>query len=92
MNIGQIYGPYKDGDSYKISKIIARKPNGSVKASHILLAYEGATRANPEVKRTKEEAEAKAKELLREAKNLVLFFQPWLEIIQMVHLLLMVEI
>ncbi|WP_430429415.1 peptidylprolyl isomerase [Maribacter litoralis] len=69
LNIGQIYGPYKDGDSYKISKMIARKPNGSVKASHILLAYEGATRANPEVTRTKEEAEAKAKELLREAKK-----------------------
>ena len=69
LNIGQIYGPYKDGDSYKISKMIARKPNGSVKASHILLEYEGATRANPEVTRTKEEAEAKAKELLREAKK-----------------------
>ncbi|WP_437369721.1 peptidylprolyl isomerase [Maribacter litoralis] len=69
LNIGQIYGPYKDGDSYKISKMIARKSNGSVKASHILLAYEGATRANPEVTRTKEEAEAKAKELLREAKK-----------------------
>ncbi|WP_396633257.1 peptidylprolyl isomerase [Maribacter sp. R86514] len=69
LNVGQIYGPYKDGDSYKISKMIARKPNGSVKASHILLAYTGATRANPEVTRTKEEAEAKAKELLREAKK-----------------------
>ena len=41
----------------------------SVKASHILLAYIGATRANPEVTRTKEEAEAKAKELLKEAKK-----------------------
>ncbi|TDS12120.1 peptidyl-prolyl cis-trans isomerase D [Maribacter caenipelagi] len=69
LNVGQIYGPYKDGDSYKISKMIARKPNGSVKASHILLAYTGATRANPDVTRTKEEAEAKAKELLREAKK-----------------------
>ncbi len=69
LNVGQIYGPYKDGDSYKLSKMIARKPNGSVKASHILLAYAGATRANPEVTRTKEEAEAKAKELLREAKK-----------------------
>ncbi|WP_299800616.1 peptidylprolyl isomerase [uncultured Maribacter sp.] len=69
LNVGQIYGPYKDGDSYKISKMIARKPNGSVKASHILLAYTGATRANPAVTRTKEEAEAKAKELLREAKK-----------------------
>ena len=69
LNVGQIYGPYKDGGSYKISKMIARKPNGSVKASHILLAYIGATRANPEVTRTKEEAEAKAKELLKEAKK-----------------------
>ncbi|MDO6473122.1 peptidylprolyl isomerase [Maribacter sp. 1_MG-2023] len=69
LNVGQIYGPYKDGASYKISKMIARKPNGSVKASHILLAYTGATRANPAVTRTKEEAEAKAKELLREAKK-----------------------
>ncbi|WP_291965756.1 peptidylprolyl isomerase [Maribacter sp.] len=69
LNIGEIYGPYKDGDSYKISKMIARKPNGSVKASHILLAYTGATRANPAVTRTKEEAEAKAKELLREARK-----------------------
>ncbi|SIQ87872.1 peptidylprolyl isomerase [Maribacter ulvicola] len=69
LNVGQIYGPYKDGDTYKISKMIARKPNGSVKASHILLAYTGATRANPAVTRTKEEAETKAKELLREAKK-----------------------
>ena len=69
LNVGQIYGPYKDGGSYKISKMIARKPNGSVKASHILLQYAGATRANPEVTRTKEEAEAKAKELLKEAKK-----------------------
>ncbi len=69
LNVGQIYGPYKDGGSYKLSKMIARKPNGSVKASHILLAYTGATRANPDVNRTKEEAEAKAKELLKEAKK-----------------------
>jgi peptidyl-prolyl cis-trans isomerase D len=69
LSIGQIYGPYKDGDSFKISKMMDRKSNGSVKASHILLAYAGATRANPEVTRTKEEAEAKAKELLKEAKK-----------------------
>ncbi|TLP82756.1 peptidylprolyl isomerase [Maribacter sp. ACAM166] len=69
LNAGQIYGPYKDGGSYKISKMMDRKSNGSVKASHILLAYTGATRANPEVIRTKEEAEAKAKELLKEAKK-----------------------
>ena len=69
LGVGQIYGPYKDGGSYKLSKMIARKSNGSVKASHILMQYAGATRANPDVTRTKGEAEAKAKELLIEAKK-----------------------
>ncbi|WP_298487552.1 peptidylprolyl isomerase [uncultured Maribacter sp.] len=69
LNVGNIYGPYKDGNFYKLSKMVAKKANGSVKASHILIAYEGATRANPEVKRTKEEAEEKAKELLKDAKK-----------------------
>lgn len=66
LNIGEIYGPYKDAGAYKITKMMGRKPNGSVKSSHILITYEGATRANPEIKRTKEEAEQKAKELFNE--------------------------
>lgn len=69
LKVGEMYGPYRDGGFFKISKMVARKPNGSVKASHILVAYEGAQRANPEIKRTKEEAEARAKELLRDAKK-----------------------
>jgi peptidyl-prolyl cis-trans isomerase D len=69
LNVGEIYGPYKDGGAYKISKMMDRRPNGSVKASHILIAYEGATRANPNVTRTKDEAEKRAKELLVEAKK-----------------------
>ncbi|GGG35958.1 peptidylprolyl isomerase [Croceivirga lutea] len=69
LSIGQIYGPYKDGGYYSVTKMVSRKANGSVKASHILFAYEGATRANPEVKRTKEEAEAEAKRILVEAKK-----------------------
>lgn len=69
LNVGEIFGPYKDAGSYKLSKMMGRKPNGSVKASHILIAYEGATRANPEVTRTKEEAEKEAKRLLAEAKK-----------------------
>ena len=64
---GEVYGPYRDGDFFKVSKITGRKPNGSVKASHILFAYEGATRANPEITRTKEEAEAEAEKILAEA-------------------------
>ena len=67
LGLGELYGPYRDGDFFKVSKMIARKPNGSVKASHILITYQGATRANPQITRTKEEAEEKANELLAEA-------------------------
>ncbi len=67
LNVGEFFGPYRDGDVFKISRMMAKKPNGSVKASHILITYEGAERANPEVKRTKEEAAAKAKEVLANA-------------------------
>lgn len=66
---GEIYGPYRDGDFFRVSKVMDRKPNGSVKASHILFAYEGATRANPEITRTKEEAEAEAQKILAEARK-----------------------
>ncbi|TMM59475.1 peptidylprolyl isomerase [Maribacter algarum] len=69
LNVGETFGPYRDGNFFKISKMIARKTNGSVKASHILVTYEGAERANPEIKRTKEEAEARAKQLLRDARK-----------------------
>ncbi|NHF61525.1 peptidylprolyl isomerase [Flavobacteriaceae bacterium TP-CH-4] len=69
LQVGEIYGPYRDGDYYKVSKMVGRKPNGTVKASHILITYEGAERANPEITRTKEEAAEKAKELLIEAKK-----------------------
>jgi len=69
MSIGEVYGPYKDGDFFKVSKVMDRKANGTVKASHILFTWEGAERANPSITRTKEEAEAKAKEILAEAKK-----------------------
>lgn len=69
LPIGGIYGPYRDGNFFKFSKMVDKKPMGSVKASHILISFAGAERANPEVQRTKEEAEKEAKELLVEAKK-----------------------
>jgi len=66
---GSVFGTYRDGDYFKVSKMMDRKANGTVKSSHILISYAGAQRANPEVTRTKEEAEKKAKELLAEAKK-----------------------
>ncbi|MBA6315237.1 peptidylprolyl isomerase [Cellulophaga baltica] len=69
MNIGQIYGPYRDGNTFKVSKLTGKRAGGNVKASHILIAFAGATSAGEEVTRTKEEAESKAKEVLAEAKK-----------------------
>jgi len=67
LNIGDVYGPYRDGDFFKVSRMVNKKANGSVKASHILIAYAGAERANPQVTRTQEEAEEKAAEVLKSA-------------------------
>ncbi len=69
LEVGELFGPYRDGDMYKVSRMVARKSNGSVKASHVLITYAGALRANPEVTRTKEEAEEKAQEVLEAAQE-----------------------
>lgn len=69
LKVGEMFGPYREGDFFKVAKMVKRKPNGSVKASHILVGYEGAERAGAEVKRSKEEAEVEAKRLLAEAKK-----------------------
>ena len=69
LEVGGLYGPYRDGDAFKVTKMVAKKPEGSVKASHILFAYEGAERANADIKRTKEEARAEAGKILIEAKK-----------------------
>ncbi|WP_158974471.1 peptidylprolyl isomerase [Cellulophaga sp. L1A9] len=69
MNIGQIYGPYRDGNTFKVSKLTGKRAGGNVKASHVLIAFEGASSAGADVTRTKEEAETKAKEILAEAKK-----------------------
>tara|TARA_R110001583_G_scaffold74355_10_gene206146 strand:- start:797 stop:2917 length:2121 start_codon:yes stop_codon:yes gene_type:complete len=69
LKIGEIFGPYRDGNYFKVSKMVDKKADGSAKASHILISWKGGERAGANVTRTKEEAEAKAKELLAEAKK-----------------------
>ncbi len=61
---GAVYGPYVFGDYYCISKSLGRKVGVNAKASHILISYEGAQVPNQREKRTKEEAKAKAEEVL----------------------------
>lgn len=67
LNEGEVFGPYEDGEYYRLSRMMGKKANASVKASHILLAYDGA-QAAPKSPRTKEEAKAKAEELLAQLK------------------------
>lgn len=66
LAVGQIYGPYVDGKYYAITKMLGKKAGAKAKASHILIAYEG-SKAPAKQKRTKEEAKAKAEDLLKQA-------------------------
>lgn len=65
---GDVFGPYVDNGYQKLSKKIGSKAGSAAKASHILIAFEGAERADPTIKRTKEEAQALANNLLAQAK------------------------
>ena len=67
---GEVVGPYKDKEYFKISKIteVAKMPD-SVKASHILIPFVGSQRATPEVTRTKEEAKQLADSILTVVKR-----------------------
>ncbi|WP_299012628.1 peptidylprolyl isomerase [uncultured Polaribacter sp.] len=69
-NEGDVFGPYKDQEFFKVSKITAvSKMPDSVKASHILIPFVGSQRANPEVTRTEEEAKQLADSLLTVVKR-----------------------
>lgn len=57
LNEGETFGPYEENGYWKLSKVLeAKKLPDSVKASHILIAYQGSA---PDATRTK----AQAKEL-----------------------------
>lgn len=64
---GEIYGPYLFNDFYAISKLVSKKSTAeTVDASHILVAYKGAANADGTVTLTKEEAKAKADDILKQ--------------------------
>jgi len=69
LNKNQTYGPYLDGDYFKISRMLDKKIGGSVRSSHILIAYQGAKEANPSNSRTKDEARKEAYNILRKVRN-----------------------
>jgi len=64
LPVGEIYGPYINGNYYCLSKAMGRKAGAKAKASHILISWEGTKLPNKKEKRTKEQAKAKAESLL----------------------------
>ncbi len=65
LNIGDVYGPYKDGGMMKLSKMVAkRQVPDSAKVRHILIPHIGASSAAPEVTQTLEEAKITADSVL----------------------------
>ena len=66
LKIGESFGPYKDINSFKISKLIDRKKNGSIRASHILISHNESNTKPPSLDRTKKEAKKLANNLFRQ--------------------------
>ncbi|MCX7550871.1 peptidylprolyl isomerase [Xanthomarina sp. F2636L] len=69
-NVGGVYGPYKDENFFKLTKVVAvvQMPD-SVKARHILIPYVGAASAQPDVTQTEIEAKKTADSLATILKN-----------------------
>lgn len=58
LNVGEVYGPYKDNGYFKLSKLVAEKQvPDSVKTRHILIPFIGSNAAT--ANETKTEAQAK---------------------------------
>ncbi|MDT0643673.1 peptidylprolyl isomerase [Zunongwangia sp. F363] len=63
LSEGEVFGPYEENGYWKATKLLETKQMpDSVKASHILITYQG-TQIDPDVTRTKEEAQALADSL-----------------------------
>ncbi|WP_430411655.1 peptidylprolyl isomerase [Kordia sp.] len=63
--VGKVFGPYKVGEAYKISRVLETKQMpDSIKSRHILIRYQGASGASPDTKKTKEQAKKQADSIL----------------------------
>jgi peptidyl-prolyl cis-trans isomerase D len=70
LNAGDYFGPYKDGEFFKLTKVIAIKQLAdSVKVRHILIPNVGGQRADPSITKTREEAKVTADSILAEIKK-----------------------
>lgn len=69
-SVGDIFGPYEEDNAFKIAMLLdtQMRPD-SMRASHILIAYQGSGAATEQTMRTPEEAEAKADSILGVVRN-----------------------
>ena len=65
LQAGEVFGPYFFNDHYCISRVVNKKAGAKANAAHILISYAGAPQSA--ATRTKEEAKAKAEEILKQA-------------------------
>ena len=66
LNKGDVYGPYKEGEFIKITKLVdTRRIPDSVKVRHILIPYSGSLRSDPNETRTEEQAKKTADSIYR---------------------------
>lgn len=70
LNKGDIYGPYKLGNYYMMSKIVEEKQiPDSVKVRHILIPFVGTARADASITKTDEEAKKTADSIYKVLKS-----------------------
>jgi len=68
--VGDVFGPYMEDNAYVVAmlKDMQMRPD-SMRASHILVAYQGSASAGPETTLTREEAQQKADSILGVVRN-----------------------
>ncbi|MDG2396794.1 MAG: SurA N-terminal domain-containing protein [Flavobacteriaceae bacterium] len=76
LNVGEVYGPYKEIGMLKISRLLDRKKNGSIRASQIFISH---NEANQAITRNKQEAKLLANRLFRQLKRNSNKFQSFIE-------------
>ena len=70
LSAGSYYGPYKDGEYFKLSKVIATKQlPDSVKVRHILIPFIGGQGADASIAKTPEQAKVTADSILAKIKS-----------------------
>ena len=70
LGVNDVYGPYKEGDSYKLSKLVAKKMiSDSTKVRHILIPFVGGVRVDPSVTFTDAQAKIQADSIYKVLKS-----------------------